>query len=168
MTTIAVGFDGSPGAEAALRFALGEAKLREAEVRLVHAWLPLPYTTGTWGLGSFPTSVEEGIAAKRSEGLGEIRTHVRHAQRHADAAGVHVDVVGVEGPAEEVLVEQARDADLLVVGTRGHGSVASLFLGSVSRACAQRAECPVVIVPPEPIDESRARIAQLDDAAGAR
>jgi nucleotide-binding universal stress UspA family protein len=46
-----------------------------------------------------------------------------------------------------MLIEQARDAALLVVGTRGHGTAASLLLGSVSQRLAHRAGCPLVIVP---------------------
>ena len=159
--TILVGFDGSAGAEAALRFALSEASIRGADVRLVHAWRPTPYTVGTRGIGPFPHSVEAEIAAKRDAELTALREHVGRAQVRAAAHDVRVDIVGVEGAPQDVLVEESRDADLLVVGTRGHGRVASLALGSVGRGCAQHGSCPVVLVPPEPIDESRAHIAQL-------
>jgi nucleotide-binding universal stress UspA family protein len=52
----------------------------------------------------------------------------------------------VEGTAGAALVDESRNADLLVVGSRGHGGFAQLLLGSVSQQCAQHAACPVVIV----------------------
>ena len=55
----------------------------------------------------------------------------------------------VEGAAASVLVDESRDAELLVVGSRGHGGFAGLLLGSVSQQCAHHATCPVVIIPRE-------------------
>jgi len=52
----------------------------------------------------------------------------------------------IEGPAARVLIEQSRDAAMLVLGTRGHGGFAGLLLGSVSSACAEHAQCPVLIM----------------------
>jgi nucleotide-binding universal stress UspA family protein len=54
--------------------------------------------------------------------------------------------VAVQGQAAESLLEAAKGAELLVVGSRGHGGFAGLLLGSVSSACAQHARCPVVII----------------------
>lgn len=52
----------------------------------------------------------------------------------------------MRGDAAQVLVDASRDADMLVVGNRGHGRFASAFLGSVSNRCAHHAKCPVVVV----------------------
>jgi nucleotide-binding universal stress UspA family protein len=62
------------------------------------------------------------------------------------ADGVEIDRVVRMGQPALVLVEEARGADLLVVGSRGHGGFAGLLLGSVSHQCALHASCPVVIV----------------------
>lgn len=62
-----------------------------------------------------------------------------------DDSDVDVEAVAVEGPAASALVDAARDADLLVVGSRGLGGFTGLLLGSVSQQCVQHATCPVVI-----------------------
>jgi nucleotide-binding universal stress UspA family protein len=62
-----------------------------------------------------------------------------------ESADVQVEPVLREGQAAAVLVEESEDADLIVVGSRGHG-FAGLLLGSVSQECAHRARCPVLIV----------------------
>ena len=60
--------------------------------------------------------------------------------------GCQIEQRVVQGAPAAVLVEQSRDADLLIVGSRGHGGFTELLLGSVSQQCAHHAECPVVIV----------------------
>jgi len=64
-----------------------------------------------------------------------------------ELGGLVVEQVIGQGQAADVLIQQAKEADLLVVGTRGHGGFASLLLGSVSQQCTHHAQCPVVIVP---------------------
>ena len=62
-----------------------------------------------------------------------------------DGGGVEVRPLAVEGPPATVLIEAARDADLSVVGSRGHGGFTGLLVGSVSLQAVQHAPCPVVI-----------------------
>jgi nucleotide-binding universal stress UspA family protein len=59
---------------------------------------------------------------------------------------VEITLRTIQGSPAGVLVDESRDADLLVVGSRGHGGFVGLLLGSVSQQCAHHAECPVVIV----------------------
>jgi nucleotide-binding universal stress UspA family protein len=141
MQTIVVGVDGSHGAEAALRFAVGEARLRGATLRAVHAWT-LP-----------PVLATSGMAPPRTPGY--LEQLAADAERLLDRAlgeitngGPHVERVVVRGAPVRVLLEAAEGADLLVVGSRGRGGFAGLLLGSVSQQCAQHAPCPIVIVRP--------------------
>jgi nucleotide-binding universal stress UspA family protein len=62
-----------------------------------------------------------------------------------DDSDVTVEPVAIQGPAASVLVEAARDADMLVVGSRGHGGFTALLLGSVSQQLAHHAPCPLLI-----------------------
>jgi nucleotide-binding universal stress UspA family protein len=139
MSTIVVGVDGSTSAGNALDFALREARLRGADVRIVAAWqLPAVAYAGGYGPGD-------------AELLGELeqeaRDHAARALDQVDAGGVDVTKVVREGSASHVLLEEAADADLLVVGSRGLGGFRGLLLGSVGQQCAHHAPCPLVIVP---------------------
>jgi nucleotide-binding universal stress UspA family protein len=144
MGVIVVGVDHSAGAEEALRFAFEEAQLRQVTLRAVHAW--------QFGYIGAP-SLEGAVAVLGAE-LDEHRSAagavldamVREAI--PDAGEVEIERRVMEGAAAAVLVEESRGADLLVVGSRGHGGFAQLLLGSVSQQCAHHAECPVVIVRP--------------------
>jgi nucleotide-binding universal stress UspA family protein len=141
MNVIVVGVDHSDGAKAALRFALEEARLRQATLRAVHAWqfLGAPGITGSLPGGEFE--------ALRS--VAEVPLDATLQEVAADAEDVQVERRVVQGAPAAVLVEESRGADLLVVGSRGLGGFAQLLLGSVSQQCAQHAECPVVIVRPK-------------------
>jgi nucleotide-binding universal stress UspA family protein len=139
---IVVGVDSSDGAKAALRFALEEAKLREATLRVVHGW-QFGYV-GVTGL--------EGFSPIGGADLGDLRRTAEIAldavmqEVAPDSDGLVVDLRVSEGPPATVLVDESRDADMLIVGSRGHGGFAGLLLGSVSQQCAHHAACPVVIV----------------------
>jgi nucleotide-binding universal stress UspA family protein len=145
---IVVGVDGSAGARHALRWGTAEARLRGSRLLIVHAW-----RIGYWGVpgggygslgGPFDPFPGGGVSDmhRAAEELLEKVT----AGLEGEAEGVEIERRVVEGGAPEVLVAAAAEADLLVVGCRGHGGFAGLLLGSVSQQCAHHAHCPVVIV----------------------
>jgi nucleotide-binding universal stress UspA family protein len=148
---IVVGVDGSPQGDAALAFALQEAARWGDAVHVVTAWhVDLPAM-------SYPTLPQAGTLPSRSE----LKAHAEDIQRRTlERAGVPGDVPVstdvVEGLAGHALVEAARDARLLVVGSRTVGEIRAVLLASVSRYCAHHATCPVVVVPDvrrDPSDE---------------
>ncbi|HUK94285.1 MAG TPA: universal stress protein [Gaiellaceae bacterium] len=138
MGTVVVGVDGSEGAQEALRFAASEARLRGDRLRVVTVW-HVPTIAYSGGLGP---------AVGFSEFDEDARARLGAALEAAgdEVAGLEVERVVREGQPALELVEEARDADLLVVGSRGHGGFVGLLLGSVGQQCAQHAPCPVVIV----------------------
>lgn len=143
MGVIVVGVDFSEGAKAALRFGLAEAKLRHATLRVVHAWR-FDYV-GLSGIeGFYPIPGLDLSAAHRA---AEAALEAMLAEVVSVEQKVEVVSVVVEGAAGAVLVGESRDAELLVVGSRGHGGFTGLLLGSVSQQCAHHAACPVVIIP---------------------
>lgn len=151
MATIVVGIDGSAGSEAALRFALDEARLRGATLRVVHAYvLPLSDVAPDPFLLEFPSVPGpelEAIAADLDAGARSLIDAALDRVLGGAEAGVALERVAVEGSPSASLIDQAAGADLLVVGSRGHGRVHGLLLGSVSQQCVSHAPCPVAIVP---------------------
>jgi nucleotide-binding universal stress UspA family protein len=144
MNVIAVGVDHSEQAKEALRFALEEAKLRHARLRIVHAWR---YgTIGGTGMEGFYPAVGADVSEVRD--AAELALEETLRESLSDTDSVEVERRVVEGPAAGVLVNESRDADLLVVGSRGHGGFTELLLGSVSQQVSHHAACPVVIVRP--------------------
>ena len=139
MTGIVVGIDGSPPADAALAFALEEARLRKLPLRIVCAWeIPaLEYA----GAAFVPT---DDLAAEAEHHADEVLARALETIGHEP--GVELETVAAPGHPPAVLVEQSDGAALLVVGTRGRGGFASLVLGSVSQAVARQGLCPLAIV----------------------
>jgi nucleotide-binding universal stress UspA family protein len=151
MRRIVVGVDGSPGSLEALRWALAEAGLRGAEVRVVHAWMvplidavPEPWAIGSPTLGPSEDQVHEHLEAAARKVLDASMEEARPAD-----PGVEIEGELPEGRPAAALLAAAQDADLLVVGSRGRGGFAGLLLGSVSAQCVHHAPCPVVVVPAE-------------------
>lgn len=146
MAVIVVGVDDSEGAKAALRFAVEEAKLRQAMLRVVHAW-QYGYI-GASGLEGAYAAVGADVKELSDAAETALEETLRELKPETDTVEIERRVV--EGRASAVLVTESRDAELLVVGSRGHGGFAGLLLGSVSQQCAHHAACPVVIVPRRP------------------
>lgn len=138
MARIVVGIDESPAATAALRWALEEARLRGATVEVVHCWT-FP------AIGELPGAALTQLLADLERAATETLDRVVD-----EVAGPEADVKVVrrvlEGGAGRNLVDTAAGADLLVVGSRGHGGFTGLLLGSVAQQCVHHAPCPVVVV----------------------
>lgn len=139
MERIVVGVDGSESAREALRWAIAEARVRNATVEAVYAWHQ-PFATGyaemgeLYGLEHFEKEAQEALDS---------------AVDAVDASGIPpVERRLVTGGAASALVEEAKGASLLVVGSRGRGGFSGLLLGSVSQQAAHHAPCPTVIIPP--------------------
>jgi nucleotide-binding universal stress UspA family protein len=140
MARIVVGIDGSDHSKRALDWALAEARLRSADLDVVYAWMLPVYATGYgFAPGALidPVAMAAGATSQLDRTVDEVV---------GDAKDVTIERKAVEGMAAQVLVDEAEGADLLVVGSRGHGGFAGLLLGSVSQQCAQHASCPVVII----------------------
>jgi nucleotide-binding universal stress UspA family protein len=138
---VVVGVDGSATAKEAVRWAAREAELRGSQLTLVTAWeVPL---SALYGYGFAPVSEE--ILDGGAEGADELLATTRREAR-VEFPGVEMETLAMEGNAAHVLLEASREADLLVVGSRGLGGFRELLLGSVSQQCAHHATCPVVIV----------------------
>jgi nucleotide-binding universal stress UspA family protein len=137
---LVVGVDGSPSSVAALRWAIAEAELTGDTVEAVIAW---QYSIATGGYGWAPVMMDDGIDM-RAVAEKTLTEAIDQAVRPGNAVTVERRIV--EGYASSVLVDASAHADLLVVGSRGHGTFADALIGSVSQNCAHHAKCPVVIV----------------------
>ena len=139
---IVVGVDSSHGSKAALGLALGQSRLTGAAVEAVAAWQQPATYEYSYGAIPFP-SPGDTIAATAEKVLTET---VAEAVGTGDQP-VDVRVKVAHGPAAQVLLQAAAGAELLVVGSRGHGAFAGMLLGSVSQHCTHHAPCPVIVVP---------------------
>lgn len=132
---VVVGVDGSPSSRQALRWAAAQAALTGAELHAVTTWhLPASYD---WD-GAID-SIDWSGGARRT-----LESAISDALSEEDAARVVRHLV--EGHPARMLVRQAADADLLVIGSRGHGGLAGILVGSVGLHLLAHATCPVVVV----------------------
>ena len=144
---VVVGVDGSPESQAALRFALADAARRHVGVRVVAAFLPPEYWAVSYGLSALPT-LDELDRDSEQVGWDAVAAVVALEPR---LGRVPTELVTLPGPAAKALIDQSRDADLLVLGHRGRGGFKSAVLGSVGLHCVLHATCPVTVVRPEKV-----------------
>jgi nucleotide-binding universal stress UspA family protein len=136
---IVAGVDGSQSSIEALRWAVRQGELIAGTVDAVIAW-QYPIITG--GLGWAPisglddTDYAELATKALSDSVGQVDT----------AGNVPIQQIVLAGNPAQVLLDLAADADLLVVGSRGHGGFADALIGSTSQRCVHHARCPVVVV----------------------
>jgi nucleotide-binding universal stress UspA family protein len=130
-----VGYDGSPGAARALKWAIEEALMRQASLEVITAWV-FPMAMG-YAFTTTVKEVREEAERTAEHALGIVKTRAPKLTVHVSASE------SAPGPA---LVDASRDADLLVVGSRGLGGFRGLLLGSVGAYCARHASCSVAII----------------------
>jgi nucleotide-binding universal stress UspA family protein len=132
---IVVGVDGSESSRHALRWAAGQAQITGGRLDVIITW-ELPTSFG-W-VPAYPSDFNPAADAQKA-GDEEVK---RALKQYPDVA---VDITVVEGHPAPTLVEASRHADLLVVGSRGHGEFAGMLIGSVSEHCVASAHCPVLV-----------------------
>jgi nucleotide-binding universal stress UspA family protein len=139
---IVVGVDGSPSSRAALRWAVRQAVLTGGTVNAVTAFqVPAGMTGYAWGQG--PVGFDDA-AEREADARKALDAVISEEGVPTESHQVTAQVV--YGHPAEVLMDAAADADLLVVGSRGHGAFAGALLGSVGQYCAHHAQCPVLII----------------------
>lgn len=138
---IIVGVDGSECSKTALRWAIAQAALTGATVQAVAAWqdpvmsgysygwAPMQFEGDTFQAITEKTLTETVADIAGTDSQVQIRTRVR------------------QGHPAQVLMDAAAGAQMLVVGSRGHGTFAGILLGSISQHCVQHAPCPVTVIP---------------------
>lgn len=134
-TPIVVGVDGSPSSLDALRRGATLAQALNAPLRVVTTW-------------DYPAILDGGYAMEGWSPEGNAREVLSDALAQAfhgsPPAGLTSEVR--EGPAASVLIDESSSAQMLIIGSRGHGGFVGLLLGSVSSVCSQHARCPVLIM----------------------
>lgn len=133
---VVVGVDGSEPARRALLWAADEARRRHATLEIVHCWHP------RMGLPVGPAVSATDRASLEAAAHAVVAT----AMQVVDGRLPHAESILVDGPAASALLEASAGAELVVVGTRGHGGFTGLLLGSVSTQVLHHAQCPAVIV----------------------
>lgn len=153
MKDILVGIDGSPASVRALEWALDTAELRGINVHVLHAfkteymfYVDIPATA----LALPRAELEAAAEAMVNEALESVEPR--------DTVGITSECVNT-GDAAKELANRSEDFEMIVLGSRGRGTLAGLFLGSVAFKVLQLAACPVVVIP--------ARLSDHDEQSAA-
>jgi nucleotide-binding universal stress UspA family protein len=131
---IVVGVDGSPESCRALTWAIDYANKTGVKVRAITCW-QIPIVTG-WAM---PSALNPKKMAEQT-----LTNAIVSVCGHAPIEGLRR--IAREGNPAKILIDASDDAQMLIVGSRGHGGFAELLIGSVSSACAEHAHCPVLVV----------------------
>ncbi len=139
---VTVGIDGSESSAQTLAWAANEAARRHAQLRVVHAFT---YPVYGGGLGGAMSPSADELAAIRNHHKQLTEAQVLPVQKLYPQLEIETRVVDVG--AVRAITESAQDSDLVVVGSRGVGTVGALFLGSVAHGVLHHAPCPVALIP---------------------
>ena len=137
---VVVGIDISESSDAAAQWALEEARRRGVALTVVHVWQFGLATAYAPFEGSDLASIRQSVQITVDRFIGRLR-------RNAAAKDVSIQTLVIEGDPGPSLVAAAAEAELLVVGSHGHGAVARAVLGSVSTYSVHHATCTTVVVP---------------------
>lgn len=140
---IVVGIDGSSASKAALAWSIEEARLRGCGVVAVHAWQFPGVGLAGYGGVAIPLLTPEDL-----EKLAHDIAHAAVDEVVGDDVSVPVTIDVRQGHPASVLLEAGKAADLLVLGSEGHGAFTGMLLGSVSMQVVHHATCTVTIVRP--------------------
>ena len=137
---VVVGDDGSPAAEAALRYALGEARRRNTTLHVIRAWrIANAMTLSPSAAGYVPALTE--LEART---LADLQGRVHGTLGDPEDVALHLHAVNAS--AAHALITASESAEVVVVGSRGLGGFASLLLGSVADQCTRHCASPVIVV----------------------
>lgn len=136
---IVVAYDGSPDAQAALQWAIPEAKLRGLALEIVY----VRHDFATREAAAAPVSWSPAVVASLLPPGDDI---VAEGAARATAAGVAVSTAVLEGPTASALADRSANAALIVMGSRGVGAIQGAFLGAVVPHVTSHSRCPVIVV----------------------
>jgi nucleotide-binding universal stress UspA family protein len=138
MKQVLIATDGSPSAQEAVDVGLELAKEQGADVTFVHVTEPDTFAGGRTG----------AVAVAHTEEVDESETALKSAAEAAEAAGVSYALERISGETVPTIVALAdtKDADVIVLGSRGRNALATALLGSVSHGVLRHASRPVLVV----------------------